>query len=189
MEEVWKPINGLEGYYEVSNVGRVRSVDRVTVRHNKNHRWKAVLKGKIITPHIRHDGYPFVDLYKEHKRHSLVVHRLVAQAFVPNPNNRPEVDHINTIRTDARACNLRWVNRSENNLNPITSKRMSDARKGKGCKSVAQYDKSGNLVAEYPSIRAAAKATGFNVTTLIHYLQGIHINPKYDWKYGSLSSK
>ena len=186
MEEIWKPIKELEGYYEVSNVGRVRSVDRTIIRHGKSRTREVVLKGKIITPHIRHDGYPFVDLYKENKRHSLVIHRLVAQAFVPNPCGRKEVDHINTIRTDSRASNLRWVNRSENNLNPITNKRMSEARKGKGCKPVVQYDKNGDVIAEYKSIQEAAKATGFNVATIIHNLQGKHINPKYDWKYGSI---
>lgn len=188
MKEVWKEIHGFEGYYEVSNFGRIRSVDRVIVRHGKNRAWKVSLKGKIIMPHVRHDGYPFVDLYKWHKRHSLVIHRLVAMAFVPNPSSKQEVDHINTDRTDARACNLRWVNRSENNLNPITNRRMSEAKKGRGCKPVCQYDKSGNLISKYPSIRAASKATGFNEVTLIHNLQGKHINPKYNWKYDSLSS-
>ena len=186
MEEIWKEIKEFEGYYEVSNLGHVRSVDRITTRHKGSKEWQAVLKGKNIKPHIRHDGYPFVDLYKKHKRYGIVVHRLVAMAFVPNPNNRSEVDHINTIRTDSRACNLRWVNRSENNLNPITNKRMSEARKGKGCKPVVQYDKKGNLIAKFPSICSAAKETGFNVATLIHNLQGKHINPKYDWKYGSI---
>jgi hypothetical protein len=188
-EEIWKPIKGLEGYYEVSNIGRVRSVDRVTVRHNKNHEWKAMLKGKIIAPHIRHDGYPFVDLYKEHKRHSFVVHRLVAMSFVPNPSNRPEVDHINTDRTDARACNLRWVNRSENNLNPITNKRMSEAGKRRGGKPVVQYDKSGNFIAEYPSFRAASKATGYHAMTISNNTKGIHINSKFNWKYGKIQTK
>lgn len=186
MEEIWKEIKGFEGCYEVSNIGRVRSLDRHVMRHYKMHNRIVFLHGKIMALHLRRDGYPFVDLYKEHKRYTFVVHRLVAMAFIPNPQNRPEVDHINTIRTDSRACNLRWVNRSENNLNPITNKRMSEGRKGKGCKPVIQYDKEGNLIAEFPSIRAAAKATGFDVMTISNNLQGKHINPKYDWKYGSL---
>ena len=189
MEEVWKEIKGFKGYYEVSNLGRVRSVDRLVLRHYKNHEKWVTWKGRIMALRLRHDGYPIVDLYKNHKRYGYAVHRLVAIAFVPNTNNRPEVDHINTDRTDARACNLRWVNRSENNLNPITNKRMSDTRKGKGCKPVSQYDKSGNLIAEYPSIREASKATGFDVMTISNNVKGIHINPKYDWKYGTLPPK
>lgn len=186
MEENWEPIKGFKGYYEVSNLGRVRSVDRKIEQHFMYKTIKKTLKGKLIAPHIRHDGYPIVALYKEHKRYEYAVHRLVALTFVPNPENKPEVDHINTIRTDARAFNLRWVNRSENNRNPITNKRMSEASKGRGSKSVVQYDKLGNFIAEYPSIRAASKATGFNVTTLTHNLQGKHINPKYNWKYGKI---
>lgn len=186
MTEVWKPIEGYEGYYEVSNAGRVRSVDRIVWRQNAENAWKVSLKGKLIALHLRRDGYPIVNLYKGHKSCGFAVHRLVAKAFVENPLNRPEVDHINTERTDNRACNLRWVNRSENNKNPITNKRMSDAKKGKGCKPVSQYDKCGNLIAEYPSIRAAAKATGFDVMTISNNVKGKHINPKYDWKYGTI---
>lgn len=186
MNEIWKPIEGFEGYYEVSNLGRVRSLDRIILRHYKSRDKFVKWKGRIMALHLRRDGYPFVDLYKSHKRHEFVVHRLVAMAFVPNPNNRPEVDHINTIRTDARACNLRWVNRSENNLNPVTNQRMSEARKGKGCKPVCQYDKIGNLIAKYSSISEAAKAIGVHPTTLTHNLQGKHINHKYDWKYGTI---
>lgn len=188
MKEIWKDIKGFEGYYQVSNLGRVRSLDRDILRHYKNKEKMVKWKGRIMALHNRSDGYPSVDLYKGHKRYEYAVHRLVAMEFVPNPKNRPEVDHINTIRTDARACNLRWVNRSENNLNPITQKRMSEASKGRGCKPIAQYDKAWNLIAEYPSISEASKATGFNVITISNNAKGIHINPKYNWKYGKISS-
>lgn len=188
MIEIWKSIEGFEGYYEVSNFGRVRSLDRHIIRHYKSHDKLTTWKGRMMALHLRRDGYPIVDLYKNHKRYGYAVHRLVAIAFVPNPYNRPEVDHINTIRTDARACNLRWVNRSENNKNPITNKRMSEANKGRGAKPVSQYDKTGNLIAEYPSIRAAAKATGFHVLTISNNVKGKHINPKYNWKYGTIQS-
>lgn len=186
MKEIWKDIKGFEGYYQVSNLGRVRSLDRDILRHYKNKEKMVTWKGRIMALHNRRDGYPSVDLYKGHKRYEYAVHRLVAMEFVQNPKNRPEVDHINTIRTDARACNLRWVNRSENNLNPITQKRMSFARKGKCCKPVIQYDKQGNVISKYNSITEAAKAVGVNPTTLTHNLQGKHINPKFDWKYGTI---
>lgn len=189
MIENWKTIEGFDGYYEVSDQGRIRSLDRTILRHYKRYDKWVTWRGRIMALHLRRDGYPIVDLYKGHKRYEYAVHRLVAMAFVPNPNNRPEVDHINTIRTDARACNLRWVNRSENNLNPVTSKRMSDAKKGKGCKPVSQYDKLGNLIAEYPSIRAASKATGFNVMTISYNVKGKHTNSKYNWKYGTIQTK
>jgi hypothetical protein len=186
MNEIWRSIEGFEGYYEVSNHGRVRSLDRHIIRHYKSHDKLTTWKGRIMALHLRTDGYPFVDLYKEHKRYSLVVHRLVAIAFVPNPNNRPEVDHINTIRTDARACNLRWVNRSENNLNPITNKRMSDASKGRGCKPILQFNKEGDLIASFKSIREASKSTGYHVSTISGNAKGKHESLKYIWKYGSL---
>ncbi len=185
MKEEWRPVVGLEGYYEVSNYGGVRSINRTILKHCKHKIARINLKGKTITPHLRRDGYPFVDLYKEHKRYSLVVHRLVAQAFVPNPNNRPEVDHINTIRTDARAINLRWVNRSENNLNPITRKRMIESGKGKYGKPVIQYDKDGNFIASFKSIKEASRITGINKGLISSYLKGRHINKKFNWEYGT----
>lgn len=189
MKEIWKPIEDFEGYYEISNLGRVRSLDRLILRHYKNRDKWITWKGRIMALHLRHDGYPKVDLYKEHKRYEYAVHRLVALAFVPNPGNKPEVDHVNTVRTDARACNLRWVNRSENNLNPITNKRMSEASKKRGGKPVVQYDKSGNFIAEYPSLRAASKATGYHAVTISNNTKGIHINSKFNWKYGKIQTQ
>ena len=90
--------------YEVSNLGRVK------------------LNGEIVEPHIEH-GYPAYGKF--------YVHRAVAELFIPNPENKPYVDHINTNPLDNRAENLRWVSTKENCNNPLTRKHMSEARKGK----------------------------------------------------------
>lgn len=124
-KEVWRPIVGFPGYM-VSNMGRVKSLARVVKRGNN----QIPVKEKFLKFGTS-VGYPFVNLNREGVSTSVKVHRLVASAFVPNPNQRPEVDHINTIRTDNRAENLRWVNRSENNMNPITRERNSTAKKKK----------------------------------------------------------
>ena len=108
-EEIWKPIKDFEGYYEVSNIGRVRSLN-----------YKRTGKGKILKNIEDYKGYLEVVLTKNGKRKQFKVHRLVAEAFIPNPENKPCIDHINTIKSDNRVENLRWVTYKENSNNEKT---------------------------------------------------------------------
>ena len=121
--EIWKDIPGFPGY-QVSNAGRVRSLPRMVKRGNSTMR----IQGSILRFGMSM-GYPFVNLRKAGKSISVKVHKLVGMVFVDNPKQRPEIDHINTNRKDNRAANLRWVNRHENNMNPITRERMSNVKK------------------------------------------------------------
>ena len=114
--EIWKPVKGFEGLYEVSNLGNVRSVDRYVMNGNRY----CLLKGKPRKTHLISTGYLMVDLYKNSQRTHYLIHRLVAEAFISNPNNLPCIDHINTIRTDNRIENLRWCSHKENSNNPLT---------------------------------------------------------------------
>lgn len=123
MEE-WRDIVGYEGLYQVSNQGRVRSLDREVI-YPDGHIQK--YKGKVIYGYKNDNGYIMVTL----KGKSYRVHRLVAEAFIPNPENKPDIDHINTIRTDNRVENLRWATRSENMKNTLTRQKCSESRKGK----------------------------------------------------------
>ena len=115
MEEIWKDIKGYEGLYQVSNLGRVRSLDRY-VRHKKIGSIR-LLKGKIMSPTVSSStGYLVTTLYNKGKGKQVTIHRLVAEAFIPNPIEKTEINHINGIRDDDRVENLEWVNRSENQL-------------------------------------------------------------------------
>ena len=121
--ENWKDIKGYEGLYQVSNIGRVKRL--VGFKCNV----ERFLKGSKDK-----DGYIQIYLSKDGNAKMYKLHRLVAEAFVPNPDNKPEIDHINTIRTDNTVClnedgsvnyektNLRWTTRKENANNPITKK-------------------------------------------------------------------
>ena len=113
MEE-WKAIKGYEGLYEVSNLGRVKSLER-KVKHPIVR--EKTIKEKILKYNIDNNGYLYVTLYKDGKSKSFKVHRLVAIAFIPNPNNKPDIDHINTNKKDNRIENLRWVTKEENMSN------------------------------------------------------------------------
>ena len=115
--EIWKEIKGYEGLYEVSSEGRVRSLDKWV-----KGKVLYLKKGKVLKESYS-DGYPQVVLTKDERRKSYKVHRLVAESFIDNPNNLPCIDHINTIRTDNRIDNLRWVSYKENSNNPITLKK------------------------------------------------------------------
>lgn len=124
IRETWKDIDGYEGYYQISSLGRVKSLERVTVTGR-------LMEEKLKEPWVDDNGYLNVHLYKEGKRKHFRIHRLVAQAFVPNPRNLDEVDHKDTDRKNNRAKNLRWVTHSENHMNELTRKRKSEAQKGK----------------------------------------------------------
>ena len=110
--EIWKDVQGYEGLYQVSNLGRVKSVDRVVHRSDGINMFRT---GKIKNAHDNGRGYLVVSLYKHNKGQFNYVHRLVAQAFIANPDNLPAIDHLNCNRADNKVTNLEWVTYSENN--------------------------------------------------------------------------
>jgi hypothetical protein len=122
MEEIWKDIEGYEGLYQVSNLGRVKSLNRIIATKMNISR---LMKGKVLTIVPDPNNYMKVLLSKEGKQQIYLVHRLVAQAFIPNPDNKSEIDHINTDRTDNRVENLQWVTRKENCNNPLTKEKIA----------------------------------------------------------------
>jgi hypothetical protein len=111
MQEEWRDIIGYEGYYQVSNFGNIKSLERI-VKHSIGE----LATRKPMKKKFKRDrgGYDRVGLYKNGKEISFSVHRIVAQAFIPNFKNKPEVNHINEIKTDNRVENLEWCTRVEN---------------------------------------------------------------------------
>ena len=115
MEEEWRPIKGYEGLYEVSNLGRVKSLN---YNHTKKEGMLKLFKDK--------DGYLIVNLSKDKITCRFKVHRLVGETFIPNPENKPCIDHINTIKNDNRVENLRWATYEENRNNELTKKHINE---------------------------------------------------------------
>lgn len=110
MEE-WRTIEGFEGSYEISSHGQIRSLDR---SHTAGTRTR-VIKGGIKTPEEMVNDYFRVYLYKDNKRSRHFVHRLVALAFIPNPEGKPIVNHMDRNRKNNNVTNLEWCTDKENN--------------------------------------------------------------------------
>lgn len=110
MKEIWKDIEGQEGIYQVSNLGRIKSLPRILTKKNPHREYLS--KEKILSPGLTSEGYLLVVISNK----SMTIHRLVAKAFVSNPENKKTVNHINGIKTDNRDVNLEWCTHRENNL-------------------------------------------------------------------------
>ena len=186
MEEIWKPITNYEGLYEVSNLGNVKSLEKTILRSDgiKKH-----LPNRVLNPYINNDGYSVVNLYKDKKTQTFYVHRLVAEAFIQNPENKPFIDHIIPVRVGGtnEISNLRWCTIEENNNNPITRERIrvvSEETRKKRYKPILQYTLSGELIREWSCAMDAQKALGINNSHIYDCARGERKTcGGYIWKY------
>lgn len=157
MEEIWKDIKGYEGWYQVSNLGRVKSLERTFVRKNGS---SFKVKERILKYAFDHAGYPYVTLIKLKVRYNKSIHRLVAMAFIPNPENKPQIDHIDANPMNPNVNNLRWATTRENSLNPITVQRRmagnSPIGKGLNAKPVIGTSINGNNVLYFNKVKDVA---------------------------------
>jgi len=144
-KEIWLPIADFENLYQISNYGRVRSLPRNTT------------KGKIMKLDKNIDGYMCICLSKNNINKRMRVNRLVASAFIPNPNNLPQVNHINEIKTDNRVENLEWVTTKQNNNHGTHNEKIAKAKS----KQVNQYDLAGNFIKTWESATEIERQLGF----------------------------
>lgn len=113
MQEVWEPVKGYEGLYEVSNLGRVKSL--YMFRHNINeNKLEKIRRDKILSQRIHKTGYMITSLSKNKKRKDFYTHRLVANAFIPNPEKKTYINHIDENKTNNKVENLNWCTQKEN---------------------------------------------------------------------------
>ena len=137
MKETWKDIKGYEGFYQVSNIGNVKSLKRI-VNNSTTYGGKATVKERILKPKTDKDGYESVGLRKDGKVKHFRVHRLVATAFIPNPNSYPIVNHKDEVKNNNIVSNLEWCTVRYNNTYGTTCERRNSSNKEckKHCKKI-----------------------------------------------------
>lgn len=159
--EIWKPILGYEGYYEISNLGNVCSLSRTIINSLG---YKKTIKTRILKQGKDTDGYPQVVLYKNNKPNYCKVHILVAQTFLINIDNKPMVNHKDGIKINNRENNLEWATSSENTQHAYDTG-LKHSLKGYDnvlSKSVVQYDMKLNKITNYGSTCEAERMTGIS---------------------------
>ena len=184
MEEIWKDVAGYEGKYQVSNLGRVKSLSR-TINHSDG---KNITRhGKILTPFKNAKGYCLVDL-RNKARHTVQVHRLVAQAFIPNPENLPQVNHKNENKTDNYVENLEWCTAKYNSNYGTRNIRRSKSMIGV---LVNRKDQSKRVLCVetgeiFDSISDIQRKKGINshgVSNVLNNVKYCHTAGGYHWQY------
>lgn len=159
-EEIWKPVVGYEGCYEISSFGRLRTVAHVV--ECSDGRRRHIIGGKIISyGSPKSNGYFMKCLQKNGDKKYVTIHRLVATAFIPNPERLEQINHKNGIKTDNRAENLEWVSRRENAIH--SSYVLGNEGGWKKSRVICVEDGK-----EYDSVSSAAREYGVNVNNFPH---------------------
>ena len=162
MDEIWRDIEGYEGLYQISNKGRVKSL------YNGSER--------ILRPGIDGYGYMFVGLYHDNIRNFFKLHRLVAQAFIPNLYNKPQVNHLDENKKNNCVDNLEWATAKENSNYGTRNERLS--------RKILQYSKSGDFIREWPSALEVERIFGIANSNIISCCKGRYKSAGgFVWKY------
>lgn len=177
----WINVEGWEGFYQVSNSGMVKSLPRKY----------AGTKERLLKLNINKDGYCYVIFAKGRVRKHYLVHRLVANAFLDNPNNLPHINHKNEDKTDNRVENLEWCDAFYNtHYGTAISRRAAKQINRKDCsKAVNQYSITGEFIKKYESASEAERETGVRKTNISRCCRGLvktagtRNNTKYIWRY------
>lgn len=162
---IWKNIRDFPNY-DINNLGQIRN--------NKS--------GYIKKPSISKRGYSVVSLQNNWKQYLKTIHRLIAIAFIDNPYNKPEINHIDGDKTNYKLTNLEWCTTQENNIHM----RKTGLHTSDGDKQVAQYDKNWNLIKIYKSVSAASRELNLNRANICNVCRGntrLKTVGGYYWRY------
>lgn len=166
MDEIWHDIEGYKGLYQVSNKGRVKSL-----------KWG---KERILRPGINSSGYLLVKLCKNGVGLYKFIHRLVAQAFIPNPENKPQVNHKDENKLNNCVDNLEWSTAKENSNYGSRNERVGDSQS----KPILQYSKSGEFIREWKGASEVERVLSINNGNINSCCKGRYKSSGgFIWKY------
>ncbi len=178
MDEIWKDIEGYEGKYQVSNLGRVRSLPRICISSNASGEYRFLTKVKILRTFEQNNGYRRISFGKGKDKRAFLVHRLVGFAFVPGYREGLFINHKDENPSNNRADNLEWVTAHENN---IYGNHIENCQRHR---AVEQLTKDGHFIQRFDSIKEASKATGCRTTSIQACCKGrFKSSLGYRWRY------
>ena len=186
MEEIWKNIEGYPNY-QVSNMGRIKRLSTGYYRRTE----------KILKPQLQNNGYLHIKLSQKDKTKCILVHRLVAQVFIPNPNNLPQVNHINEDKKDNRVENLEWCTQKYNinygngiskrvktNKENGTYKKIGEINSKIRSKSILQFSKDNSFIRRWDCIMDVQRELGYDNKQICSCLKNRQKTAKgFKWVY------
>lgn len=183
--EKWLPVVGWEKYYEVSNYGRVRSLDRTIYKGSRA--GYVVKKGQYLKTYEKKNGYLFLILTADGKKQNAYVHRLVAEAFIQNPNNLPCINHKDEVKVNNVWTNLEWCDYYYNNSYGSKQERARKTKeKNSVCKKIELIDGSGKIKC-FDSVKDAVNEGIDSESTIYYFLSGRNKKGKTNrgniWRY------
>lgn len=177
MQEYWKNIDGYDNVYQISSMGKIRHTGYYYKESNKT----KYANPKILSQSYTTDGYLVVSLTKDRKTKQFKVHRLIGEYFIPNPENKSQINHINGIKDDNRIENLEWVTPKENTIH---AHKTGLCKKKGNAYPVAQLDNNNKIIAVFDSIRSASKHIARSDSNLSKICRkGYGKCGGYGWKY------
>lgn len=178
--EEWRDVVGYEGLYMVSSYGRVASLEKQLMRGLGSF----IRSPKLLSPIKMNNGYFTICLVKGQQKHMMFIHRIVATSFLPNPNKYPQIDHIDTIKTNNNVSNLRWCTNSQNQLNPKTRVNNSISKKGKPKRREKVVCLNDDIVVKIYDSPISTIKDGFEHSCVVAVCNGKRKNHKgYQWMY------
>lgn len=183
MQEIWKDIEDFEGMYQISNLGRVRSLGMSFTRTDFK---PYTRKPQFMKPIKNRVGYLSVELHNKGYSKRYLIHRLVAQAFIPNKDNLPEINHIDENKTNNCVDNLEWCTHKYNSTYGTRATRIKDTiKKTKKAVPVLMYSKDGVLLSRFEAINEAALTMNISCGSIVECCKGKRRKSAggYVWKY------
>ena len=190
--QIWKDIEGYKGHYQISNYGNVRSLKQEEAGKEKRQQSPKLMPLGVSSSQkdafLMKGGYlkgcKIISLWKNGTGKMFRVHRLVAAAFIPNPDNKPCIDHIDGDRANNHADNLRWVTVKENQNNPITKSEWIGKKAKPHHEKAVEQIKNGIVVNVFVSIQEAARKGNFSATAICKVCKGKgNLHKGYKWRY------